>query len=126
MSFDWTLYIELAEKLFNNYCHSNLREAYLRTSLSRLYYGAFGISRNFLDKQGIIIQMIDTHKFVREKYINSSNKIEQEIGNNLRRLWKERKVADYDNNASIDLKRAETAYHLSLRTFEKLRNIGAV
>lgn len=126
MSFDWTLYIGLAQKLSNNCCYSDLREAYLRSSLSRSYYGSFGFSRNYLVQQGINIPLIDTHKFVRERYINSKDKIEQKIGYDLKRLWKERLDADYENNASINPKRAETAYYLSLRIIEKLKNIGAV
>ncbi|MCL0076620.1 hypothetical protein M1O12_01130, partial [Dehalococcoidia bacterium] len=92
----------------------------------RCYYGIFCIAKNRLNSKGISIPWVDTHKFVRKSYQGLPRDVEKKIAKNLRRLWKERKDADYEGEASIDLKRAETALDLSKRTLEQLRQIGAL
>jgi uncharacterized protein (UPF0332 family) len=126
MSFDWQLYISLAEELLKLPQKRIPEEACFRSAISRSYYGVFGIARNFLIKKGITIPPIDTHKFVREQYKKSSNKIERKIGEYLGQLWKDRKDSDYKDTASIDIKRTRTAIDLSKRVLESLREIGAM
>ena len=48
MSFSWKIYIRLAEELIDNSENSDIKEAYLRSSLSRSYYGVFGNAYHFL------------------------------------------------------------------------------
>jgi len=126
MSFDWQSYISLAEELLELSQRERLEEACFRSAISRSYYGVFCIARNFLKKKGISISPIDTHKFVREQYMNSSIVIEQKIGENLKRLFGERKVSDYEDTADIDIKRAETAIKLAKRVLESLKQIRAI
>ena len=126
MSFNWELYIQLADELVSYQQELDLQEAYLRSAMSRCYYGIFCIARNHLIAKKISIPKVDTHKFVRESYQRSSSNVEKKIAKNLRRLWKERKDADYEGEASIDLNRTETALDLSKRTLGKLRQIGAI
>jgi uncharacterized protein (UPF0332 family) len=126
MSFDWQLYISLAEELLKLSQKRTLEEACFRSAISRSYYGVFCIARNFLKKKGISIPPIDTHKFVREQYMNSSNFIERKIGENLKRLWSDRKNSDYEDSADINITKAMAAINLSKRVLESLRKIRAV
>ena len=125
MSFSWELYIQLADELVSYQEKANLREAYLRSAMSRCYYGIFCIARNHLIAKNIPIPRVDTHKFVREKYQKSTRNIEKKIAKNLRRLWKERKDADYEDKTDIDIQRAKTTLYLSKRTLKNLQQIGA-
>ena len=126
MSFNWTSYIELADELINHQRTSSFREAYLRSAISRSYYGVFCIARNFLISGGAAIPRTNTHKFVRTQYQQSRSRPEKEVGDNLHRLWRERKNADYENTATFDTNRAKTAHQLSIRVLNRLRNIGAI
>jgi len=126
MSFDWSLYIKLAEELITYAQTGKLEEASLRSAISRAYYGVFCIARNFLRSKGEIIPKVDTHKFVREHYEGSSDERERKIGENLARLWKNRKDSDYEDTADIDTKKAKTAIILAKRVLESLKQIGAM
>jgi uncharacterized protein (UPF0332 family) len=126
MSFDWQSYISLAEELLELSQKGRLEEACLRSATSRSYYGVFCIARNFLKKNGISIPPIDTHKFVRERYMKSSNVIKRKIGEDLKRLWRQRKESDYEDIANINITGVRTAINLAKRVLESLRNIGAI
>lgn len=126
MSFDWKLYIQLADELITYQRTTSFQEAYLRTAISRSYYGIFCIARNFLTTKGISIPKIDTHKFVRGQYLASQDKEERKIGDSLNRLWRRRKDADYKDKATIDINEAKTAYQMALRTMSNLINVGAI
>ncbi|CAD6493975.1 MAG: hypothetical protein CHKLHMKO_00593 [Candidatus Argoarchaeum ethanivorans] len=126
MSFYWDLYIQLADELISYQENADLREAHLRSAMSRCYYGIFCIARNHLIAKGVFIPRVNTHKFVREKYKGSAHNVEKKIGKNLGRLWKERKDADYENDTDINVSRAKSALDLSKRTLEKLRQMRTV
>ena len=68
MNFDWKLFVQLANELINCQRTENLKEAYLRTAISRSYYGVFCIARNLLSTRGISIPPKDTHKFESPKF----------------------------------------------------------
>ena len=125
MSFDWKLYVQLAEELITLHQTGGLQEACLRSALSRAYYGVFCTARNHLKGRGINIPPVDTHKFVRKEYLTSSDKKDMEIGEHLKRLWKYRKDADYEDSADICVARAKEAIELAKRTLAKLKEIGA-
>lgn len=122
MSFDWRSYIQLADDLISYQRIPDIQEAYLRSAISRSYYGAFCIVRNLLISRGVVIPRTDTHKFVRTEYQTSPNRTEKEIGNNLHRLWRERLVADYEDRAHVDNNRARTAHQLAIRILSRLPN----
>lgn len=105
MDFNWECYLSLAEALMNtakelegntNTNQACLREAYLRSALSRFYYGVFCVAHNLLSKY-VQIPRKDTHNFVICMYSTASDPQVQKIGNNLKRLWGTRKQADYDD-----------------------------
>lgn len=126
MSFDWKLYIQLADELISHQRTVALQEAYLRSAISRSYYGVFCIARNFLVKRGLTIPKTDTHKFVRDKYWEANDKEEKKIGKGLRDLWLDRKDADYENKANININRAKTVHQLASQIMNNLRKIGAI
>jgi len=123
MGFNWELYVLLSEKLLS-WSEKDLEEACLRTSISRSYYGVFCIARNRLIAKGVTIPRIDTHKFVREKYQTSQKKVEKKIAKNLRRLWNERKDADYEDKTKINIQRAKIAIELAKRTLKELKKLN--
>lgn len=69
MSFNWELYIQLADELISCQEKVDLREAYLRSAMSRSYYGIFCIARNHLIAKNIPIPRVDTHKFADRKSV---------------------------------------------------------
>jgi len=100
MTFDWECYLSLseammdkAEELKGDATQECLREAYLRSALSRFYYGVYGIAENILSRY---IPKPHTHAFVFCEYESSPYKPVKKVGENLKRLWKYRKKADYD------------------------------
>ena len=126
MSFDWRLYIQLAYELITHQRTADLQEAYLRSAISRSYYGVYCISRNFLISKGINIPQVDTHKFVRNEYKGACDKEEKKIGYDLDRLWLDRKDADYEDRANIDQNRTKTAHQMATRILQRLHNLGAI
>jgi uncharacterized protein (UPF0332 family) len=103
--FDWNQYLLLAEKLF--YLRKNeeflgLKDACLRSAISRAYYAVFCVARNYLiDKKGIEIPKQDTHKFVREIFIESAIREEKIVGESIKQLWGKRKMADYEGSLTV-------------------------
>lgn len=126
MSFDWELYIQLAGELISHQRIPSIQEAYLRSAISRSYYGVYGIASNLLIRKGITFPPNNIHKFVRYRYQNSLDRTEKAIGDKLHRLLRERIDADYKDDATIDIKRTQTAHQLAIRTLNELKSIGAV
>lgn len=126
MSFDWKLYVRLADELISHQRTVSFQEAYLRTAISRSYYGVFCIARNFLKSKGLNIPKVDSHKFVRNTYWNSTIRVERKIGKYLRNLWLDRKDADYEDGATVDISRARTAHELANRILSRLTSVGAI
>lgn len=126
MSFDWRLYVQLADELITYQRTARFQEAYLRTAISRSYYGVFCIARNFLIGKGISIPKVDSHKFVREQYRASQNKQERKIGDSLTRLWRRRKDADYEDRVIININGARIAHQIAFQTIDNLKKIGAI
>jgi ribosomal protein S14 len=83
---------------------SGISEACLRASISRAYYAAFCICRNYLrddlDDPRLKKQNNDVneHKYVAEELTNSPDRNLSKAGKNLTRLRIYRNQADYDDN----------------------------
>ncbi len=117
MKFDWSEYFNLAKELAET-----SKEAELRSAVSRAYYSAFCLARNYLrDIQQYprlwrnITYDINAHKYVAEKFIYNQSKSQTmiEIGKDLNRLRKMRNKADYEDTM-FNLKReARTALMLA-------------
>lgn len=124
MSFDWKTYLEVSEMLVKHQI-TGLEEACLRSAISRAYYAAFGTANSYLKKQGTTIPAIDTHKFLRSEFKKSPDTIKKKIGNNLERLWRDRKDADYNDAISINNHRTQLSYQMAVRVLQDLKSIGA-
>ena len=124
MSFCWKDYIDLSNTLISSSKNNTLEKAYLRTSVSRAYYGVFCIARNYLrDVKNIQIRSQNTHEFVINKFKFSTVLMEQYIGNYLLSLRDERNKADYEDNYQIDTSIANlmlTSANQVLRFFQQL------
>lgn len=103
MDFNWECYLLLgevmrdkAEELKGDIKQECLREACLRSALSRFYYGIYKMAENILSYY-VPIPDKDTHAFVRCEYLTAPDKPVKKVGENLKRLWKCRIKADYDN-----------------------------
>jgi len=127
MKFDWSEYFNLAKELAET-----SKEAELRSAVSRAYYSAFCLARNYLrDIQQYprlwrnITYDINAHKYVAEKFIynQSKSQIMIEIGKDLNRLRKMRNKADYEDTM-FNLKReARTALMLAQNIILALSNL---
>lgn len=118
MSFDWHLYIQQAAVLLVRYDEkTSLREASLRTSISRAYYGAFCLARNHLAATGVRIPKTDVHTFVRNAHRRSGNKV---IATQLRRLRRRRNDADYRDTMTVRPGHAMKAYGQAMNVVREL------
>lgn len=124
MSFDWKLYVELSEELIKHQKTPSLQDAYLRSAISRSYYGVFCIARNMLIKKTVYFSREDSHKEVREHYNNAVTRKEKQIGTKLGRLWTERKAADYDEDEMFNDERAKTSYKMAVDTLNLLQELS--
>lgn len=99
MNFKWQDYIQLAEDLNKEANNSSLSEANYRASISRTYYGCFCTARNFLVKERnqTISRSGRAHQEVKNKFKESSNYNDRQVGVNLERLRIDRNKADYDD-----------------------------
>lgn len=108
-NFDWQKYIEFAEALLNT---SQNDECILRNIISRSYYGAFCLSREFALNSGWISKNFfgaNSHNRVIDAFYNSDYKMKMDlksqnvyqrkkaVGEYLRDLKKYRVAADYEN-----------------------------
>lgn len=98
-SFDWSDYMKLARELWRQSARSPIKDAKLRTAISRAYYAAYISARNHLqDKDKVSIPYQDAHQYVINYFLNSSDGTYREIGWRLKRLRRLRNKGDYDNN----------------------------
>lgn len=101
MSFDWPHFLSLAEKLIHTSKDASLEEAYFRTSVSRAYYSVYGIAAQVLNNVGsqyYAVPIGNAHKHVRDKFSEGDTRIQKQIGDNLQRLWNQRRKADYEGS----------------------------
>jgi uncharacterized protein (UPF0332 family) len=127
MKFDWSEYFNLAKELAET-----SKEAELRSAVSRAYYSAFCLARNYLRDIQQYPRLwrnktydINAHQYVAEKFIynQSKSQIMIEIGKDLSRLRKMRNKADYEDTM-FNLKReARTALMLAQNIISALSNL---
>jgi uncharacterized protein (UPF0332 family) len=126
MSFDWTLYIEIARKLIAVKANG-LDEARFRTAIGRSYYGVFCIAREFVESSKPT--PLDP-KFIHWQVINalegSDHPLQRKIGANLKRLKRQREDCDYKKDCTVREQDAEQAYTVATRVLENLEKAGAV
>lgn len=124
MSFCWDNYIQLAEELLDNSKNNIIEEAYLRTSISRSYYGVFCLARNYLiNIKQIQIPVRDTHNFVKSVFVSSTNENEKKVGEYLKNLWRQRKKADYNDYYKVGYSKTKNIYVFANQAFSVLAKI---
>ncbi|MDQ2888076.1 MAG: hypothetical protein M3Y39_18555 [Chloroflexota bacterium] len=97
MSFDWLHYIDMAQELFRQSSVSSHKDADLRCSISRAYYGTFHRARHRLyDRWGILVpKTASAHSQVRKEF---KDKGHWQIAANLNRMRIDRNLADYEDS----------------------------
>ncbi|MFM5998898.1 MAG: HEPN domain-containing protein [Dolichospermum sp.] len=114
MKFDWLSYLEVAETLYNevistsNQANSaSINEAKIRSCISRAYYSAFCLTRNYLrDFEGysnLKTLKFNVHNYVIEELGNSKKRDFNKLGNILDRLRLSRVEVDYQDMVSFNL-----------------------
>jgi uncharacterized protein (UPF0332 family) len=87
------------------------KEAFIRTSISRSYYGVFLYFRDFLKTGGLSFgNSGNAHRWIADCLVNCSVYAGKVVGKNLRDLRDFRNQADYDLNRSISAKDASRCY----------------
>jgi hypothetical protein len=98
MRFDWSEYLNLANKLVGAKSTTpQADEACHRAAVSRAYYAAYCLTRNLARGRGWVTltgAAID-HRNVKNHFKNSRQKNKKQIGVNLERLRADRNDADY-------------------------------
>lgn len=114
MKFDWLSYLEVAETLYNevistsNQANSaSINEAKVRSCISRAYYSAFCLTRNYLrDFEGysnLKTLKFSVHNYVIEELGNSKKRDFNKLANILDRLRLSRVEVDYQDMVSFNL-----------------------
>ncbi|MEI6429037.1 MAG: HEPN domain-containing protein [Pseudanabaena sp. ELA607] len=107
--FNWTLYLALAEQLLKDALSeqqpktdNKIDEAYYRSAISRAYYAAFCVTRNYLKERLYkTIPRKDPHIFVANEL--SNNRSTRRIAAVFISLRDYRNIADYDDKAPAGL-----------------------
>lgn len=101
MMFDWIKFVMLARILLD----SN-DEEYIRSGISRYYYGAFGVIRRYLinvkGKYYLKSQSSDVHKDIIDELRLSRDTTENKLSELFNKLRKARNEADYDGELDIN------------------------
>lgn len=98
IEFDWKSFLELAKEL-----EKQNDESKLRSSISRAYYAAYCISRNYMENSCKRLLPSDepAHQYVIDYYIGKkgvrTTPRRKKIAENLIRMRQKRRMADYDN-----------------------------
>lgn len=124
MSFDWRAYLDLSKELIDRQRTTSLKEAYLRSAVSRAYYGIFCTARKELISKTAFFSKEASHKEVREHFNNAASRKEKQIGAKLGRLWTERKAADYNADETFDDSRARTVQQIAEDTLKLLEEMA--
>ena len=99
MSFAWTEFLQLAQALERDPTSLGPKEASLRCAISRAYYAAFMMARNFGRDKG---EFVPTgkgtdHGLVKNHFMSASDRTRRKIGTDLNRLLTSRTLADYED-----------------------------
>lgn len=121
MSFDWSEYLKIANKLVQAKSTFYASEGCQRTAISRAYYAAYCKARNLARDRGwvTLTKSAKDHSIVKNHFQNSRQRNKSRIGVILDRLRDDRNDADYEdvlNNpnaiASVSIMRAKKIFRL--------------
>ena len=129
MPFDPKNFLELSERLYTDQNYYHIREAALRTTISRAYYAIFLTMRELVRKELSNTQLIDLFEDVSKSgLIHSCIKktmdgVDTYLGYVYGRLFMMRKRADYELNITIGDKDAEEAIGIARELMDSLTKI---
>ena len=101
MSFDPEYFLTVAEELnaqalaLQNPAQAKLREARLRSAISRAYYAAFWCARHYWANANDPLPRHDAHYEAHDRFLRYASQDLKQIGLTLRRLKEARLLADY-------------------------------
>lgn len=137
MTFDWSKYYDLAQELIDQAqdqsIGSDIKEAKLRSALSRVYYACYRTAKNYLIAKSLYSptrkEQENDHIYVRDQFRDRLNPRKDQVANNLKRLRLERNKADYDDEFGVDLvgldKIAKSNMSIGRMTLESLRRLSS-
>ena len=126
MSFDWTDYLVVANKLVSMAADRKLAEGYYRTAISRAYYAAFNKAKEALPPSHLhnLPKNADVHVRVRQTYEGGSTPNEKQIGDDLDTLRIARNLADYNPAWTDARKQCYAELRKAKRIIGRLGNIS--
>lgn len=112
MTFNWLEYLNLAKDIVNVQPISSIPEEKRRTSVSRAFYAAYCLARNFLrDIEGHDKNRLKQQDYVIDQF-QSDDPDRNDVYTELDRLRDNRRRADYEDEfSSIDKKVTEALYY---------------
>ena len=128
MKFDWSEYLNLANELIK----IDIDEAKQRSSISRAYYAAFCMARNYLrDNLGDPkllkrVSDINFHQYVAEEFkeIDRKNKKMTEIARDLTLLRTLRNNADYEDTIFSLQKNTQMSLQLAQNIIDNINKLN--
>jgi len=114
MSFDWVKFIKLAENL-----HLQNTEECFRTAVSRAYFGAFCLIRNYKGYKEYTEP--DVHYKVIKSLKTSASLKEKEMGKLIDDLRRHRNLADYDEEKEVNGEISERCILKANKILEMMR-----
>ncbi len=125
MKFDWHQYLNLAASLHREARNKATPEAHYRTAISRAYYAAFCLVRNYVKEFDGKKFFSNDHKELQVYLIDESNEGTRiRIGNRLKQLHQKRKKADYDDQfGEQTLRASEQSLKLSRKIVSELDSL---
>ena len=121
MPFDWREFIELGKGLIAEGTQVQLNESKLRSAVSRLYYGSFCYTRNYMEQEY-------NYSYIRSE----EHSVHKDLQEYLKKLWKShlclvadrlrdlqewREECDYDDDLSLSLLKDEAQISEQLAQF---------
>jgi uncharacterized protein (UPF0332 family) len=133
MTFDWYQYLVLAEYLYDNRDTFPDREACLRAAISKAYYAAFCLARNYArdfvgvaslkENRLVLDESAQDHGSVKKHYIRAPDPKNRQVGNSLDRLRDSRNQADYSDTINKLEELAKAAISQSKQVHTLLKQI---
>ncbi len=129
MPFDPKDFLKLSEQLYADRGYQHLREAVLRTTISRAYYAVFLATRELVRERLSETQLaypfedISTSGLIHSCIKRIIERIDKYLGNLYGKLFMMRKRADYELNAVILDKDAEEAMGIARKLMDSLTKI---
>lgn len=124
MSFDWTDFLAVADKLISMVADRRLAEGYYRTAIGRAYFAAINFAKYALPQQSLdrCPEDANGHGYVIRQYKNGTSRDHKVVGDDLERLRIIRNKADYRPMWGDAGKQCAAELSRAHRTIERVKN----